>query len=174
MKAYRMMLILMLCCLLPVWTAAEAPAPLTAADFVFALEDQPYLLGDPADGLLSAAEEAIGPLSMTAADSCMFTGQDKEYVNDELLIATYPIGPGGTDVVETVYVVGGTHATARGIGLGMTRDAVITAYGDGYTLDYDQMLYAQGDPLTEPILVFVLSLETDTVSAFYLMRNTSA
>lgn len=149
---------------------AYAGAPLEETDFVFAYGDQEFALGGPAQALL----DAVGDMNMFEADSCMFDGKDREYENDELVLATYPIGPGGADQLETVLVIGGAHQTARAIGIGSTRAEVEAVYGTDYTLDYDQMVYAMGDPLTAPLLMFTLDLDTDTVVAFALMRNTGA
>lgn len=167
------LLALLLCCLLPVIALAEAPG-LGEDDFAFRVGEDAYRLGDIAEPFLDAIEERYGLLTVTEADSCMFTGKDKEYAGEELLIATYPIGPNGEDVIETIFVVAGAHETARGISIGATREAVIAAYGEGYTIDYDQMIYAMGDPLTEPLLVFVFDLGSDTVISFYMIRNTIA
>lgn len=163
-------LVIALCACVP---CAHAAQPLTENDFVFTLGDATYPLGGPAAPLLAAAEDAIGPMSLWEADSCMFSGTDKEYENDELLLATYPIGPDGGDVLETVMVISGEHKTSRGIGIGDTLDAVIAAYGDAYTLDYDQLLYAQSDLSAGPMLVFVLDLETDLVASYYITLNTT-
>jgi len=151
----------------------KAYDPLTEDDFVFVYDGQAHCLGDPALPLVEAirAAEAV---EVVEADSCMFTGKDKEFQGETLLIATYPIGPGGADVLETILVVGGDHRTARGIGIGASMGDVIAEYGPEYTLDYDQVTYALGNALTEPVLVFLLDLQTDTVVAFYMMRNTYA
>lgn len=160
--------------LLGTQTMAEPIAPLEAADFVLTIGETAYALGEPAAPLLTAMESAEGPFAVMEADSCMFDGTDREYENDAFLVATYPIGPNGADQVETVFVLSEAYPTARGIAVGMSRAAVIAAYGEGYTQDYDQMIYALGDPYADSILVFVLDLTADCVSAYYMMRNTAA
>lgn len=161
-------------CVLAVFASGlAAPSPLTEADFVLTLDGTQYRLGEAAAPLLAQAEAAFGPFQEQSADSCMFTGKDKEFENDALLIATYPIGPKGADVVETIFVLDEGIVTPRGIGVGSPKAEVLAAYGDGFTLDYDQMIYGMGDAWAEPILVFVLDLTTDCVSSFYLMRNTT-
>ena len=154
-------------------TPAEAPAPLAESDFVFTLGGREYRLGDVAQPLIRQAESLCGEFEEQAADSCMFAGQDKEFGNEALLIATYPIGPEGEDVVETILVQREGFPTARGIGVGSAKSEVIAAYGEAFTLDYDQMIYAMGDPVIEPVLVFELDLTTDCVSMFFMMRNTA-
>jgi len=149
----------------------KAYDPLTEDDFVFVFEGQAYCLGGPALPLIEALQ-AAEPMDVFEAESCMFTGLDKEFQGKTLLIATYPIGPGGADVLETIMAVGGDHQTARGIAIGAGMDDVIAAYGLDYILDYDQMMYAVGDALTEPVLVFHLDLETCSVIGFHMMRNT--
>ena len=151
-----------------------AAGPLTEADFVFAYAGQAHRLGEPALPLIQAIEAAEGAMRVTEAESCMFAGIDREFESDTLLIATYPIGRGGADVLETILVIGGEHQTARGVSIGDAVDDVVAAYGNGYTLDHNQMVYALGDPLTEPVLIFILDLDTGRVASFFMMRNTSA
>lgn len=159
---------------LPLCGVAElvAGAPLAEDDFALVLEGETYRLGDAAAPLAAVMEAAMGPVAVTEADSCMFDGQDKEFATGELLMATYPIGPGGADVIETLMVIGGAHETARGIGIGAAKAEVVAAYGEAYALDYDQLIYRQGEGEMAPFIAFVLDLETDTVASFYMMRNT--
>jgi hypothetical protein len=171
----RIVLLLILLGMAAVFPAgAEAAGPLTEADFVFVYAGQAYHLGEPALPLLQAVQAAEGAMRVAEAESCMFTGVDREFESDTLLIATYPIGRGGADVLETILVVGGEHQTARGISIGDAMDDVAAAYGASYTLDYNQVVYALGDPLTEPVLIFILDLDTGRVASFFVMRNTSA
>ncbi|MDL2318604.1 hypothetical protein LJC74_05970 [Eubacteriales bacterium OttesenSCG-928-A19] len=163
-------LLLLLGCLLAAPCHAQVPG-LSEDDFVFHFGGGAYRLGEEAAPFLLAVEEALGPLSVYSAESCLFTGEDREYACDALLVATYPIGKGGADVLETIYVLDSAYPTARGVSVGASRQDVLAAYGDGYTQAYDEMTYAMGDPLTAPVLVFVLDLEADAVSGYYMMRN---
>lgn len=152
--------------------SAEAPAPLSSDDFLFAFGGEAYALGIPAAPLIKAVEAVYGPFHVFEVDSCLYEGMDRELENVDLLLGTYPIGPDGADVLETIMVVGGDYRTPRGIGIGDSSDAVVSAYGENFVFDYDLMIYSLGDYLTQPVLVFVLDLGTDTVSSYYMMQNT--
>lgn len=159
-------------CLLGCVTAT-AQGGLMNDDFTFEFNGQRYELGDSAAAFINAVESAYGQMSVYEADSCMFSGKDKEFACDEIVIATYPIGSNATDVIETIMVLGGAHQTARGIGIGDGMEAVEASYGIDYTLDYDQMIYGMNNTATSPILVFVLDLRTNQVTSYYMMRNTT-
>lgn len=148
---------------------AEAPAPLTLDDLVMTLAGEQYSPGDVAQPLVEAMEAGIGPVETEEFDSCLFQGKDKEMVSSEMLLGTYPIGPGGQDRIETILVVGGEHATARGIRIGSSKQQVLDAYGSGYRQDYDELLYEVEGENTKPVIVFVLDLETDLVTSYYMM-----
>lgn len=151
---------------------ADAPAPLGTQDFLFVFESKVYSLGMPAGPLINAVEAKYGPFSVFEAESCLFSGMDRELENADLLLGTYPIGPGGTDALETIMVTGGAFQTPRKIGIGSTKAEVIAAYGESFILDYDTMLYSTGSYLSDPVLAFTLDLSTNTVLSYYIMQNT--
>lgn len=166
-------LLLLGCCLLCAFAAAEGTA-LTDRDFELAYAGETYrLLTDPAP-LLSAMEARDGQKpEVFEAESCLFTGTDKEITGRELVLATYPAGRGGADLLETVMVYGGPWTTSRGIGVGSAKEDVIAAYGDQYLADYDQMVYAVGEPYASPMVVFQIDLDSGLVTAFFLMAHSA-
>ena len=156
-------------CLAAFCFAGAEAAPLNAADFQLVYDGNPYGLSVDAAGLIAAVEAHDGQaMAVTEADSCLFSGKDKEFAGQEIMLGTYPIGPGGGDQLETIAVLAGPWTTARGIGIGSTREQIEAAYGSG-VLDYDMLMYAQEQPYTSPTLIFQLDLQTETVVAFLLM-----
>lgn len=161
--------------LLALWllmgNAAPAGAePLTETDFQFVYEGAAYSLGgDPGALLRAMAARDGGQPELLETDSCLFSGKDKEFTGLELMLGTYPTGPGGKDALETVVITGGPWTTARGIGVGSAREEVIAAYGEGFFEDYDQMIYAVEEPYASPTLIFQLDLDSGLVIAIMLL-----
>lgn len=173
----RAMCTLLLLCLslaLPGTAWAEEAAPLTEADLIFSYEDVDYaLLSDPAP-LIAAIEAHDGQaMERTEAPSCLCAGMDREFAGQDVLLATHPSGPGGSDLLETIVILGGPWQTARGIGVGSTRDEVIAAYGPHFMEDYDQLVYALALPYESPMLIFQMDLDTQLVTAVFLMAFSS-
>lgn len=173
--ANRLRLTLLLSLLLSlVLTAGAAPAslPLEEGDLVFHFGGTDYLLSSPGKALVDALKKAGMGFEENRADSCLFSGEDKEFVGEELLIGTLPKGSGGQDLVETIMVLGGDHLTRRGLGIGSSREEVLAAYGEPSLTDYDLMIYALENPEDSPQLVFVLDLDTGLVDSYYYFLNT--
>jgi hypothetical protein len=155
--------------------ALEGLEPLGDADFAFALGGMVFHLGEPAAPLLALAQEITGPLEVLEAESCLFPERmDREYSNETLLVATFPTGLNGADTIETIMALAGDWTTARGIGIGTARADILAAYGTPWMIDSNLLIYALGDPLTEPLLVFELDSggETGIVVSFYFFKNT--
>ena len=169
----KKLLCLLLCLLLPFAALAEEIAPLSADDFILTVGDAAFALGEDAAPLVEALEALTGaPLEMTETVSCMFSGMDREFAGDAVLVGTYPIGADGGDVAESVMVFTDVLATARGAAVGMTREDIEALYGTDYFLDWDTMVYSLGE--LEPQLMFTLDLETGAVVSWMLLRNTVA
>lgn len=153
--------------------AAEA-APLTEKDLVLLYAGEEYaLLADPAP-LLAAMRTRDGAApDMLEADACQFAGKDREYTGLELVLGTHPAGPGGSDRLETVVILGGPWRTARGVGIGSSREDVIAAYGERFIEDYDQLSYWLGAPNESPALVFQMDLATQTVTGIFFMAHSA-
>lgn len=148
------------------------PLPLTEDDLLFRFGEEVYALGSPAAPLVEAVNRVSPPLDVQEVDSCLFSGKDKEFVNEQLLIGTLPRGQGGQDLIETIMVLNGDHLTARGIGIGNLEQEVLKAYGEPFLKDYDLLIYHLGDGQDGPQLVFVLNLQDDSVLSYYYFLNT--
>ena len=169
----KKLLCLLLCMLLPFAALAEEIAPLSADDFVLTVGETGFALGEDAAALVEALEALTGEaLEMTETVSCMFSGMDREFANDDVLVGTYPIGTDGGDVVESVMVFTDALTTVRGAAVGMTKEEIEALYGADYVLDWDTMIYSLGE--LEPQLMFTLDLETGVVVSWMLLRNTVA
>lgn len=168
----KKLLCLLICLALPLAALAEA-ASLSSEDFILAVGDADYTLGEDAAALVAALETLTGaPLGMVETVSCMFSGMDREFANDAVLVGTYPIGADGGDVTESVMVFTDALTTVRGAAVGMTRAQIEELYGADYFLDWDTMIYSLGE--LEPQLMFTLDLETGVVVSWMLLRNTVA
>lgn len=172
----KKLLALFICLMLPLAALAEEIAPLSGEDLTLTVGEAVYTLGGDAAALVEALEALTGePLVMTESVSCMFEGMDREFENEAVLVGAYPIGPGGSDVLESVMVFADTLVTARGAAVGMTKAEIEALYGMAYELDWNEMVYSlPGEPDHEPVLIFVLDLETDEVVSWMLLRGTMA
>ena len=163
----KALLLLLMLCLMPLSSALA----LEKTDIVFTFDEQVYIPGDEPTALLRALEAHFGKGKETQTASCLFTGMDKEFDFGDIIVGTYPMGKNGADVIESIIVFQGEWPTVRGIAIGATLEDVEKAYGNDYTLAYDQLTYCLGDPLTDPALTFFLDLETKTVLGYFLMGN---
>jgi hypothetical protein len=76
-----------------------------------------------------ALHEALGePAALNAAPSCVFVGEDKEYVYEGLTAFTNPVGE--QDIWFEMQLTNNTYATSRGIRVGDTLEMLQNAYGD--------------------------------------------
>ena len=148
---------------------ALAAEPLTADDLVLTLGDEDFELGCPAADMVKAAEKLLGRLTKSEADSCMFDGKDREWTNDAITIGSYPIGEGKSDVVESVIVTTDTLQTARGVMTGMSKQDIITLYGEG-TEDWDQLTYRTEEG---PMIIFTFDLDTQQLLSWMLLKDTT-
>ena len=119
--------------------------------------------------------EALGePVETIAAPSCVFKGEDKEFVYEGMSVYTNPLGE--IDVWYEAYITGGDFETSRGIGIGASADDVINAYGENYYCESeDKMTYSlTGDPddYSSPCIIFTLSDDTVTCIDIYYPTNT--
>lgn len=131
-------------CALMLMTAAMAEswtAPAPGEDFSLAGDMGLYVDGNWFAILNDFAplKEVLGePLDMTAAPSCAFKGDDKEFIYDGMSIYTNPLGD--MDVWMEAYITGGDFTTPRGIGIGASFEDVVAAYGEGYYSDDDDYI----------------------------------
>lgn len=113
-------------------TGNEAKAGFGENDLIFVLNGAQYPLCSDAVPLLEALG---GDYQMTAAESCVYKGEDKWFYSPDedmpdIMIATNPID--GKDVFYQIEIYGGDYATSKGIKVGSTFDDVKAAYGDGF------------------------------------------
>lgn len=96
-------------------------------DLGFPYEGQEFKLLSDVTVLLAAVGEGYAE---TAAPSCSFEGEDKNFKYAGLEIMTNPID--GKDLINEIVVTTSDFVTPRGIKVGDSKDAVIAAYGEGY------------------------------------------
>lgn len=165
--------LLVLSLLSPACALMEAAVqPLTQEDFAFRFEDVSYQLGAEAAPLIKAISEKNGQeMTVTEADSLLFSGKDRDYAGEGIIVSTYPTGKDGADAIETVMVLVQDYQTARGAHVGMTLDDIAALYGDEFTLDFDQMIYTLGEG--QATLTFAIDADSDTALCWTLSKNTA-
>jgi hypothetical protein len=152
------------------WLVSGCAEALEKRDLIFAFGENAFATGDAAGPLLAALQDALGDPVVLEADSCLFSGKDKEFDYGPIVVGTCPAGPGGSDAIEMIMVFAPDYPASRGICVGMSREETAAAYGEGFSMDYDRMTYLP-DGETGPMLVFMLDLDSDTVTCYYLYRN---
>lgn len=119
------------------------------------------------DTSVSALLDAFGgDYTYSEAVSCVYTGMDKTYAYDDLILYTYP--DGDADRLLELYCTGNVQ-TAQGIGIGASRKDLEAAYGTGHTQAGSTLTYALSaqDELTVPASLY-FELDGDTVCAIGL------
>ena len=169
----KKLLCLFLCLLLPLGALAEEIAPLSMEDATLVIGDTVYTLDDDPAALIAALEALTGgPLAMTESVSCMFSGMDREYENEAVLVGTYPIGKNGGDMIESVIIYTDALATARGATVGMTTDDIRALYGEPYFIDWNELLYYLTEDANSPDEFgpgIYFGFDLDTGEIIYLM-----
>lgn len=78
---------------------------------------------------IHAILEALGePAALNAAPSCVFVGEDKEFVYEGLTFFTNPVGE--KDIWFEAQLTSNSYATSRGIRVGDTLKMLQETYGD--------------------------------------------
>jgi hypothetical protein len=155
-------------------TTVAPPAETTFLTGAFSEKDLVYSYNGTDVTLLSDVQpllKAIGEgYSVTAAPSCMFTGEDKRFTYPAFDIFTYPID--GQDQIDEIVVTDTGYKTARGISVGDTYDSVVAAYGDG-SFDDVVLTYLDPDedPEKSPRLIFGIDEGVVTYISYYSARN---
>lgn len=119
------------------------------------------------DTSVSALLDAFGGnYTYSEAVSCVYTGMDKTYAYDDLILYTYP--DGDTDRLLELFCTANVQ-TAQGIAIGASRKEIEAAYGTDYTQAGSTLTYALAaqDDLTVPASLY-FELDGDTVCAIGL------
>lgn len=89
---------------------------------------------------MSAVEKQLGePVKYFEEPSCAAEGIAKIYTYAGFEIDTYP--DQGKDLIQSIFLMDDTVATAEGVDLSMTKDDVIAIYGNGYTEEGNCITY---------------------------------
>ena len=154
------------------YAAPEAGSPLTLeGDMGLLVEDIWYpILNDfaPLKAALGEPDEEFD------APSCVFQGEDKEFIYGGSSIFTNPLGD--LDVWYEVYILDEGFETVRGIAIGSSREDVIAAYGEGYYMEDEfTMTYSvsgiEGD-FESPCIMFGLTDGVVSLIDIYYPTNT--
>ena len=133
----------------------EVPTgPFNEADMVFVYNGIGYPISSDVTPLLSLFGEEYDYIP---APSCAFVGEDKQFIYDFATIYTYPMD--GVDMINEIYIYGGSYTTSRGIGLGASLEEIKAAYGEAGVEQGSSYYYAVGaaDDLSSPRLTFELT-----------------
>ena len=86
------------------------------------------------DNMADVLDQIGEPIAMFESPSCAFDGVDRIFYFDGFIIDTYPRGD--NDYVLAIVITDSSLLTPEGIGLGMSFDNMVAAYGN----DYENML----------------------------------
>lgn len=114
--------------------------------------------------------EALGTeYELYKLPSCAFIGEDKEFEYACCSVFTNPNGD--ADIWYLVSFWDDTLETARGIRIGSSRDDVIAAYGSGYNMEDDTMVYSlsgvAGDVASPCIMLGIADDVVTSVEIYY-------
>ncbi len=150
----------------------EAGSPLTLdGDMGLFVENTWYPILSDFAPLLAALGE---PDELISAPSCVFQGEDKEFAYEGMSVFTNPLK--SMDVWYEVYITGEGMLTIRGIGVGSPLEDVITAYGENYYTEGENMLTFSvsgiaGDYMS-PCIIFELTEGLVSAIDIYFPTNT--
>jgi hypothetical protein len=155
-------------------TTAVPPTETTFLTGAFSKKDLVFSYGGKDVTLLSDVQPLLEVLgdgySVTAAPSCMFTGEDKRFTYPAFDIFTYPIDE--QDQIDEIVVTDAGYMTARGVSVGDSYDSVVNAYGDG---EFDDVVLTYLDPAEDPDksprLIFGIDEGVVTYISYYSARN---
>ena len=155
-------------------TTVVPPTETTFLTGAFSKKDLVFSYGGKDVTLLSDVQPLLQVLgeeySVTAAPSCMFTGEDKRFTYPAFDIFTYPID--GQDQIDEIVVTDTVFVTARGVSVGDSYDSVVAAYGDG---EFDEVVLTYLDPAEDPDksprLIFGIDEGVVTYISYYSARN---
>lgn len=110
------------------------------ASYVFVYEGMELSVNEEIESVITKLGE---PVSYYEAASCAFEGLDKIYTYSSFQLDTYP--KNGKDMLASIYFKDDLVQTKEGISLYMTKDDMITAYGDATTVNDNEYIYEKGN-----------------------------
>lgn len=124
-----------------------------------------------ADSQISSLLEAFGEnYEMAEAVSCIYTGLERTYSYDNLILYTYPGDDGAEHLMEAY--ASADAKTSRGVAIGSSLKDVEAAYGTDYTKAGSTItfaLVASGDQMVPASIYF--ELDGDTVTAIGIVAE---
>lgn len=134
---------------------------LSDEDFAVIINDITVAIGADINTLTDFLDE---PQDYSAAKSCTGAGEDKVYQYGNTYIYTNPTGT--EDVIYLIEIEEGNEITAGGIGVGASKEDVLSVYGSGYEEDGANIVYNSASGMT-------MSFQTDgdTVSFIEIYGN---
>lgn len=150
-------------------TSEDMTGAFGAAEMVFELDGKAYPLKSHAAPLIAAIGQDY---ALTASPSCVYDGEDKQYVYEHITVYTYPLD--GEDRIDEIYITGGSYKTAKGIGIGSSLADMQAQYGTGW-FDIDTMCVyvVSGDPndISSQKLYFEMTDERVSGISYYSASN---
>ncbi len=110
------------------------------ASFVFVYDGMELSVNEEIESVIAKLGE---PVSYYEAASCAFEGLDKIYTYSSFQLDTYPLN--GKDMLASIYFKDDLVQTREGISLYMSKDDMITAYGDATTVNDNEYIYEKGN-----------------------------
>lgn len=127
-------------------TAPQQTEAQTAEEaFSFTFEDVELIPGQIFDA--SALPE---PASLYQVPSCAIDGTDNVYNFGTIEVTAFHDGT--REIIYSVYIIDANTPTAEGLYIGDTLDMVVSAYGEDYMKEGNQVTYQKGDTLLIVIL----------------------
>jgi hypothetical protein len=174
--------ILLILAILMLFTAAGSALAEEPAAFIPPVPGENMSLGKDMGLLLNgvwypiltdihALYAALGePNALNAAPSCVFVGEDKEFVYEGLTIFTNPVGE--QDVWFEMQLTSNAYATSRGIRVGDTLETLRNAYGsrcywEGETILTYSVSGMEGDYLSPCIMFEIVDDVIASIDIYY-------
>ena len=113
--------------------------------FVFTFEGVELIPGQIFD-----ASVLPEPASLYQVPSCAIDGTDNVYNYGTIEVTAF--NDGTQEIIYSVYIIDANTPTTEGLYIGDTLDMVVSAYGEDYTKEGNQVTYQKGDTLLIVIL----------------------
>ena len=110
------------------------------ASFVFSYDGMEISVNEEIESVVAKLGE---PVAYYEAASCAFEGLDKFYTYSSFQLDTYP--QDGKDMLASIYFKDDLVKTTEGISLYMTKDDMISAYGEATTVNDNEYIYEKGN-----------------------------